>query len=506
MGLPLEKSQKKASLKLSLTAKSLILVCTPLVFELAMFGLFSNLLQQSEAEAKQVLHAREISDRVNKLTGDIYDVWALATKANSDDLLIKGRLKDATRSRMTKLKVQYAKLTELTVDEPDLRLNIEHSSNAIKQAETIFESLFKQIDAGDNIGAVRTYKTNAMHMRDLFTGLLSQELLLVAKHEEHFARESTERQTKIRKQIMDLLPVAVVGNVLFSIVLAIFLVQQITARLSALNENIRRFARHKPLVTVPGGNDEIADLDKAFREMAAALEQSNNQKSEFVNMLTHDLRSPLATIQGCIELAELGMLGTVNDRGERLFQSAERNGKRMMSMINSLLDIYKIEEGKLALELTAASIDEIFEEVESNLGEWLKENGVTLATSKSALVAEADKEKLGQVVFNLVANAFKYSPAQSTITVSAQSKDGQIEIMVSDQGPGIPAEMRQVIFDRFYQIKDQSKVQDKQQIPGSGLGLAICRSIVQLQGGKIWIAENPSGGSIFHFTVPEYID
>ncbi|CAN5504263.1 hypothetical protein BH11CYA1_BH11CYA1_44980 [soil metagenome] len=220
-------------------------------------------------------------------------------------------------------------------------------------------------------------------------------------------------------------------------------------------------------------------------------------KQELVAMLTHDLRSPLTTIQGMIEMAQAGMLGDLNDRGVRLTQAAERNSSRMLSLINDLLDIEKIKAGSMTLNKETISLTTLFDEVKANVADWTAENGIKIDCRSTNLTILADREKISRVIFNLVSNAIKFSPPGGLIELRADSKNEGVEISVSDQGPGIAPDLVSSIFERFQQgtgaaLKGKG---------GSGLGLAICKEIVSLHGGKIWVTSEEGNGSQFHFIV-----
>jgi PAS domain S-box-containing protein len=220
-------------------------------------------------------------------------------------------------------------------------------------------------------------------------------------------------------------------------------------------------------------------------------------KQELVAMLTHDLRSPLTTIQGMIEMAQAGMLGELNERGVRLTNAAERNSSRMLSLINDLLDIEKIKSGTMTLEKEKVSLTELFDEVKANVSDWTAVNGIIIDCQATNLSVSGDREKISRVIFNLLSNAIKFSPPGGHIELSARAKDKFVEITVSDQGPGMPPEMVSSIFERFQQGTGAAHKGKG----GSGLGLAICKEIVNLHGGKIWVTTEEGKGSQFHFTI-----
>jgi PAS domain S-box-containing protein len=236
-------------------------------------------------------------------------------------------------------------------------------------------------------------------------------------------------------------------------------------------------------------------------------------RQELVAMFTHDLRLPLSTIQGTLEMADAGMLGQLNERGERLIKAAEQNGIRMIGLINDLLDIEKIKSGSMTLTSEIVGLQGIFNEVKANVAALTEEGHIHFECPPTKLAVVADKEKLNRVIFNLVSNAIKFSPPQSCLILAASISTNEsekkeqdkknsgkqmVEITVTDQGPGIPPDMVSTIFERFQQVSDSTHNSKG----GTGLGLTICKEIVNMHGGKIWVTNGKEKGSVFHFTLP----
>ncbi len=236
-------------------------------------------------------------------------------------------------------------------------------------------------------------------------------------------------------------------------------------------------------------------------------------RQEMVAMFTHDLRLPLSTIQGTLEMADAGLLGQLNERGERLIKAAERNGVRMIGLINDLLDIEKIKSGTMTLTSEIVDLQEVFNTVKQNVAALTEEGKIHFECPPTNLAVVADKEKLNRVIFNLVSNAIKFSPPDSRLILAAtisqqeewkkessqkESTKPMVEITVTDQGPGIPPDMVSTIFERFQQVSDSTHNSKG----GTGLGLTICKEIVNLHGGQIWVSNGKQKGSVFHFTLP----
>jgi signal transduction histidine kinase len=229
----------------------------------------------------------------------------------------------------------------------------------------------------------------------------------------------------------------------------------------------------------------------------SAYKQAERLKQEVTAMITHDLRTPLTTVYHICEFLEGGKHGELDTKGNEYLFAARRNLNRMLALVNDLLDIEKIQSGMMTAESSNVSLEECFAAVEQTLSSTAEQAGVKMDFQKTGAIAIADEEKLDRVLFNLISNAIKFSPRNSTVSVSATVQKSFVQVDVHDQGEGISADQLELIFDRFQQ--GDSSAADK---TGSGLGLAICRALVQLQGGRIWAESKIASGSTFSFTLP----
>ena len=483
-------------LKLSLTQKGLILVSIPLCFEIGFVVLLTHLEKDAEREAQRAIEAHEIADHINRLTGELFTAYKAVGSPDRNKWLVKGYVSTTYKRVFARVRVEYAALSRLTADKPELNLSIKQSNAVLAEGEQLLDEVAKDIDSGNVQKVLMQHEEKVDHLADLFKGLVTNELLLVAKHESDYASTSDVRQAQIRNKVLNYAVLAVAGNVIFSLVLALFLVRNVTSRIKILSDNAIRLAANQPVERLPAGNDEIGQLDRVFHEMASALAESARSKQEIVNMLTHDLRSPLAAIQGTLEILEVGQEGDLSARGEKLVKLANHNSLRMMGLINDLLDIEKLFSNMMTIEKEKVCLAEIFEEVRANTADWIEEHGIRLRVMDTELFVLADREKLSRVVFNLVSNAIKFSPKGGIIGLAAKKNGADVEVTVSDQGLGIPPDMLKRVFDRFQQVDSKKKS------AGSGLGLYICQVIVDLHGGRIWVTSEIGNGSIFHFTLP----
>ncbi len=221
-------------------------------------------------------------------------------------------------------------------------------------------------------------------------------------------------------------------------------------------------------------------------------------KQDFVAMISHDLRTPMTAMLGLLDLLERDTYGPISDRGKVRIRNNQLGVNRLLSLINGLLDLSKMDAGKLSIDRQQTRISEITDRAGEAVGYLLVQKGLTLNTRVSeSLEFSVDGNRIVQVLVNLLGNAIKYSPQNGIIEMRADLNDtNELHLQVSDQGPGIPADQSLAIFDKYSQVRKQ----DSQ--TGTGLGLAICKAIVDQHGGKIGVTVQLPTGSIFWFTIP----
>ncbi len=227
--------------------------------------------------------------------------------------------------------------------------------------------------------------------------------------------------------------------------------------------------------------------------------QAERLQKEVVQMVSHDLRSPLMSIRGILELFDAGVGGDLDHECKKLLEIANRNSNLMLSLVNDILDIEKLEAGALQLDRKIVPVDEILNQSIETTTAIARQKGVVLEQRLSEQSVYADKDRLVQVLVNLITNAIKFSDAGTTITLSAESRDGRyLDFEVIDRGRGIPAYLLDSIFDRFKQVETG----DAKYGAGFGLGLAICKALVELHGGAIEVQSEVGKGSCFRFSIP----
>jgi signal transduction histidine kinase len=239
-------------------------------------------------------------------------------------------------------------------------------------------------------------------------------------------------------------------------------------------------------------NDELKRL---YRE----LETASRHKSEFLANMSHELRTPLNAIIGFSQLLRERMVGEVNEKQEEYLDDIISSGNHLLSLINDVLDLSKVEAGQIELEVTPFSLRDALERGVLMVRERAAENevGVTLEVDPETDVVEADERRIRQVVFNLLTNAVKFTPEGGSVILSSARMNGEVHVSVSDTGAGIAAEDQARIFEEFQQTDVGGR-----QLEGTGLGLAVSKRLIELHGGRIWVESELGKGSRFTFTLP----
>ena len=223
-----------------------------------------------------------------------------------------------------------------------------------------------------------------------------------------------------------------------------------------------------------------------------------NTRREFVANVSHELRTPLSLIKGYVETLLDGAIHDP-DLSAKFLQTIERHSNRLTNLIEDLLTISRLESGQITLQLRAIPLRPFAASLIAELQSRAKERGTTIVNEiPEQLHGRADPDRLEQVFVNLVDNAIKYGRAKGNVIVKGRAINGHVELCVADDGPGIPPEACERVFERFYRV-DKARSRDS---GGTGLGLAIVKHIVQSHGGKVWVESEVGQGAEFYFTLP----
>jgi signal transduction histidine kinase len=277
-------------------------------------------------------------------------------------------------------------------------------------------------------------------------------------------------------------------------------IQRIDSRLAAIASG--DFSGH---VDVPN-RDELGALasnvnrmNDELNRLYGELERASKHKSEFLANMSHELRTPLNAIIGFSQVLAEQMVGNVNEKQAEYLDDIISSGNHLLSLINDVLDLSKVEAGQVELEAGPFSVQEALERGVVMVRERATKDGVQVALTADPDidVVEGDERRIRQVIFNLLSNAVKFTPAGGTVDVTAAQANGEVRVSVADTGPGIAPQDHERIFEEFQQT--ETGVEQRE---GTGLGLALSKRLVELHGGRIWVDSELGKGSTFVFTLP----
>lgn len=265
-----------------------------------------------------------------------------------------------------------------------------------------------------------------------------------------------------------------------------------------LSEPAHRILRIRTNPVIDANGNYIGCV-KSLHDITAERE-INQMKNEFVSTVSHELRTPLTSIKGYVDLILDGEAGEINEIQREFLEIVKQNGDRLVALINDLLDISRIESGRIHLKIQPIDVDDAIAGAIDTFKAVLDQTqmAVDVQVAKGLPHAAGDRDRVGQVLINLVSNAIKYSPGGGQVTVKARQRDNQVVMSVSDTGIGISKEDQEQLFSKFYRV-DSSLTRD---IGGTGLGLSICKTIIELLGGQIWVESAVGKGSTFSFSLP----
>ena len=245
---------------------------------------------------------------------------------------------------------------------------------------------------------------------------------------------------------------------------------------------------------------ENVRLFRALEQKSRELEVASQHKSEFLANMSHELRTPLNAIIGFSEVLSERMFGELNEKQEEYLKDIYASGMHLLSLINDILDLSKIEAGRMELELMDFDLPTALDSALTLVRQRAARRGISLDSNVDERLGQiqADERKIRQVVLNLLSNAIKFTPEGGRIEVGAVPRDGSVEVSVSDTGIGIAPEDQEAVFEEFRQVGTAEKKAE-----GTGLGLTLCRKFIELHGGRIWVKSQVGAGSTFGFTIPK---
>lgn len=474
----------------SLLRQGLVLVLVPVSIQICFLIVLSGLLKEAEQDIVDEYHSKMVIASAHDLMHRFYE-WAVLVKlyrdTKDDSVMEKCQISSAS---VEKELVSIEKLVAKDPDEKARFLEVSKSTRRLIDAGRRHQVALKQLG---NSGAT------GFEMEESLRQFLIENNRFVQAEELQSAKAPLQKSSS-RDAVVNFLYAGCLVIVLMGCIQVVYFSKSTVSRLRTLVDNSRRLANNESLLARVRGNDEIAHLDSVFHEMAAALVAAARHKQELMQMVSHDLKTPLTSVQMSLSALADGTYGELPETAVRQVQITEYNATRLIHLIRDLLDIDRLEAGKLQMNLEEISAADLVEKSVSAVQAYADRKNIVLAHNHTTALMTADLERLIQVIVNLLSNAVKFSPQDSTITISVEESIEWTQISVSDKGRGIPPESLSAIFDRFHQLQKE----DANKHQGTGLGLAIAKAIVEAHGGQIGADSVVGEGSTFWFKIPAH--
>lgn len=489
-----EPDAMRIDLKLNMTRKGLVLISIPFIFEIAFVLVLFWVVQETEKNVKLAERGRNYAATCTELGSILLDEGKslfFFRNVQPDQRLIRAFDKKILDSKKAR-----EKLRELSVGDPEREAQTELLCKGC--AELDVELGHMRAWVVDHAGPYSEIPTPVGWARFGKAFLkFKTSLDEITDREKAQAELLPDADAQGRAFIRNILIGGLVGNIALTVWLLSVFSKDFAQRMRILSDNAVRLARRQRLNPQIRGSDELAQLDQTFHQVAGDLQQAEQMKQEFVQMISHDLRTPLTSLQTTLALTANGSYGELSERGSLRIAQSEESVQRLIDLINQLLDLEKIEAGNLQLEVKPISVNQILERALASAQGYADKQHVVLDAKEQDDLPNliGDEQRLVQVVVNLLGNAIKFSPQGGRVTLAAQMfGETSVRISVTDEGPGIQSDQLAAVFDRFRQVGPSRG--------GTGLGLAICKAIVEAHGGSINVVSEVGEGSTFSLIIP----
>ena len=485
--------------QMKLQTQGLIFVVSLLICELALISTLMFQVHTAQLEALHEERSKEILARIDQFGHDMFQCYDKISKISPDDTdsVFKEYRKerasvmaslDWIHTALADQKSQFAVLSKLT--------------KSVKVAFLIMDKGLQNMESlppNDRLAVAGAFMSR--YGPKLERAMKSLEVdypELQRLEKDYVERDSPAKQKTYRELTMQILSLGFAANIALAIIAAMLFTRGITSKITILVDNTTRLSQRKPLNQVLTGNDEISGLDQVFHNMADALDEAQKVRQAFVAMISHELRTPLTSVNAFLQLQNMDAFGEIPPKAKESSLKAERSVRRLIELINDLLDMEKLEAGQLSLAPKPFYLEDIIErsiEAVSSLSETLK---IGIEATETNVELVADPDRIVQVLVNLMSNAMKFSPAGEKVTVETIESDSYVEVRVIDRGRGVPEKYRDIIFERFKQVE----AADATKKGGTGLGLPICKAIIEQHDGTIGVNSQDGAGSTFWFRLP----
>lgn len=463
---------------LQLILISFVVVTVPLIVALVTAAVYvDQLTRHGQRSVFEAVNATQSSRML------VEQIIAMERSARQFQVLNDPALLEAYRERHVQFQLTATELGRMSRDTAQ-RAAVE---NLAAREMMVFERLSDdQPNAAALSAAVESFPSINASARTI----LGESSQLISESVNEMQRLASRAQQLLFWQTMGLIPVVLVLTTLFVVL--------VIRPMRRLHQAIRRLGdgHFDEEITVGGPND-LRELGSRLEWMRRRIQMLENQKLLFLRHMSHELKTPLTTIREGSDLLNEQLVGKLNSDQMEIANMLKQNSLRLQKLIEDLLNFSALDRTSLRINAEPIALDQLIRSISAGYKLTTKSKSIDLRLKLEPFVIDADREKVGSIVDNLISNAVKYSPARGMIEISLARRNGSAVMDIRDQGPGIELDERDMIFDAFY----QGRAQSSGPIKGSGLGLSIAREFVNLHRGTIEIIDDGPGAH-FRLTLP----
>lgn len=480
---------------LSLTLQTSLLISLLLLGEITFVALLSWQLYEADKEITREAHLKEVLRNSQKLVFLLSDYeHSLEDWANTQDASLE-QLSNSYEEKITNTSSWLSKNTS------DLNLKDHIHKMTVLQGK-MFRIVHK---AKERLKKIDNKTQMMAFVGAVFKHVLRQReewescSINLLNDAESLLKTYPEIESNRRGQLEKLCWIGIACNIILVLALSVYFVRAIISRLLIMADNTRRLTAKLPMNPIVKGSDEIAKLDLAMHEMSNAIDEAQRERQAFLAMVSHELRTPLNSIRGTIEILSMGVAGPITESSSAILDKSDREIDHLISKINDLLDLEKMEAGKLSLQCSNVYLDFCVSKSIEQVKELAKSNSVLIVQNETNTELFVDADRITQIIRILLCNAIQHSPTGAEIKIQFSETDSDITIEVVDSGSGVPDSLRNQLFDRFRKLAGTDESIAK------GMGLPIAKKIAEAHQGVIGFKDNITGGSTFYFTLPKRV-
>lgn len=475
--------------RLTLVHKALILVLIPFVFNGVWLLMLSSELDKSQ---KLIAMEREQSRFIEDLNTVLKDSYQTRESFVGYIASRSERYLDKADLLISRTADELAQLLA--------RPNLSHDQRVlVSELDEILVHQFKQIrkiirdSESSKLGLIQEVEPVTGQVEGVLGNYPNTEAHLAKQRKElDGAREEARRSADFVRRTVGF---GLCGNLIMAMLLVLAIRADLASRLSALMEKSRRLPQRQPLGKFISGADELSDLDHSLHEAAGELLKAAEFRSALMQMVAHDLRSPLNSCLISVDILERGGGNEIDDVASRQVKAIKSNLDRVVNLTGDLLFLEQFENSGLQLEREPENMQELVGQAVNSVSGLAAARKIEIKNECGRDYVLVDRGRIIQVLVNYLANAVKFSPGQSEVVVSSKQKDGYLSVFVRDCGVGVRPDEQERIFERFYQSKEGRAA------GGTGLGLAISKLIAEAHGGSVGVISEPGSGATFWFSV-----